>query len=80
MLAILMQGIKNEESYDIYKKLLKGDNIAKKADGTPFIGEVWPGDCVFPDFTNESTRFLILKYSNSEYQRTLGNFLCKSSA
>jgi alpha-glucosidase len=28
----------------------------QRANGTEFTGEVWPGECVFPDFTNAAVR------------------------
>jgi len=33
-----------------------GDNFVKKADGSEFVGVVWPGKAVFPDFTRQQTR------------------------
>ena len=30
--------------------------VVQNADGTPFIGPVWPGRCVFPDFTDPEAR------------------------
>ncbi|WP_251106768.1 TIM-barrel domain-containing protein [Alloacidobacterium dinghuense] len=33
-----------------------GDHFVKKADGSEFVGIVWPGDAVFPDFTRAQTR------------------------
>ena len=33
-----------------------GDHFVKKADGTEFVGIVWPGPAVFPDFTRAQTR------------------------
>jgi alpha-glucosidase len=33
-----------------------GDHFVKNSDGTTFVGEVWPGSSVFPDFTQKATR------------------------
>jgi len=33
-----------------------GDHFVKKADGSEFVGIVWPGPAVFPDFTRSQTR------------------------
>ncbi|MDE3186778.1 MAG: DUF5110 domain-containing protein [Acidobacteriota bacterium] len=33
-----------------------GDNFVKNPDGSEFVGIVWPGPAVFPDFTRASTR------------------------
>ena len=33
-----------------------GDHFIKKADGSEFVGIVWPGPAVFPDFTRAETR------------------------
>ena len=32
------------------------DHFVKDAGGAPFVGAVWPGSCVFPDFTRAATR------------------------
>jgi len=33
-----------------------GDHFVRNADGSTFVGMVWPGPSVFPDFTQKSTR------------------------
>src|SRR5271167_1011735 len=33
-----------------------GDHFVKNADGSEFVGVVWPGPAVFPDFTRAQTR------------------------
>ncbi|KAM3403740.1 hypothetical protein ACQJBY_007078 [Aegilops geniculata] len=53
---MLDPGIKKEKGYFVYDSGSETDVWIKKADDSPFIGEVWPGDCVFPDFTCERTR------------------------
>jgi alpha-glucosidase len=42
--------------YDIYETGTARDVWVKKADGTTYRGEVWPGWCVFPDYTRKETR------------------------
>ncbi|KAJ0970889.1 hypothetical protein J5N97_018848 [Dioscorea zingiberensis] len=53
---MLDPGIKHEEGYFVYDSGSDNDIWIQNADGKPFVGEVWPGPCVFPDFTNERTR------------------------
>ncbi|KAK9215057.1 hypothetical protein WN944_007060 [Citrus x changshan-huyou] len=53
---MLDPGIKHEDGYFVYDSGSKIDVWIQKADGTPFIGEVWPGPCVFPDYTQSKVR------------------------
>ncbi|XP_020262392.1 LOW QUALITY PROTEIN: uncharacterized protein LOC109838352 [Asparagus officinalis] len=53
---MLDPGIKNEEGYFVYDSGSDNDVWIKNAEGNPFVGEVWPGPCVFPDFTRGETR------------------------
>lgn len=56
VVTILDPGIKQEPGYWVYDEGLKGDHFVKMPDGTHYTGVVWPGVCVFPDFTREQTR------------------------
>lgn len=49
-------GIKAERGYPIYDQMMSGNMAVQKADGTVYQGDVWPGACVFPDFTRRETR------------------------
>ncbi|XP_027361090.1 uncharacterized protein LOC113869127 isoform X2 [Abrus precatorius] len=53
---MLDPGIKQEEGYFVYDSGSKNDVWVQKADGTPFVGDVWPGPCVFPDYTQSKVR------------------------
>ncbi|KAL6880662.1 hypothetical protein ACP4OV_012227 [Aristida adscensionis] len=53
---MLDPGIKNEKGYFAYESGSEDDVWVRKADENPFIGEVWPGDCAFPDFTSIKAR------------------------
>ncbi|OAY72905.1 Alpha-glucosidase 2 [Ananas comosus] len=53
---MLDPGIKYEEGYFVFDSGSKNDVWIQKADGKPFVGDVWPGPCVFPDFTQQKTR------------------------
>ncbi|HOC31522.1 MAG TPA: glycoside hydrolase family 31 protein [Armatimonadota bacterium] len=54
--VMLDPGVKVEEGYDVYETLKQAGFVVRNADGTPFIGPVWPGDCLFPDFTDAACR------------------------
>ncbi len=50
-------GIKKEDGYFVYDEGTANDVWTKRADKTTvFEGEVWPGVCVFPDYTNAAVR------------------------
>lgn len=49
-------GIKTESGYEPYEDGLANDVFIKYPDGTNYEGQVWPGWCHFPDFTNPKTR------------------------
>jgi len=44
------------QGYAPYDGGMKGDHFVKKADGSTYVAPVWPGDSVFPDFTQAATR------------------------
>jgi alpha-glucosidase len=44
------------EGYGPYDSGLAGDHFLKRPDGSAYVGTVWPGPCVFPDFTRSATR------------------------
>lgn len=48
-------GVKAENGYFVYDSGSKEDVWVKDSTGKNFVGTVWPGDCVFPDFTKEAT-------------------------
>ncbi|MEQ8627127.1 glycoside hydrolase family 31 protein [Ekhidna sp.] len=56
VVVICDPGIKIEENYKPYTSGKERDVFLKYSDGSYYEGEVWPGWCHFPDFTNEETR------------------------
>ncbi|CAH9080623.1 unnamed protein product [Cuscuta europaea] len=53
---MLDPGIKHEKGYFVYDSGCEKDIWIQTADGKPFVGDVWPGSCVFPDFTQSKAR------------------------
>jgi len=49
-------GVKKETRYFVHDQLVKGNMAVTAASGEDYVGSVWPGPCVFPDFTMEKTR------------------------
>jgi alpha-glucosidase len=69
---ILDPGIRQEPGDPVYDEGTQGDHWVKLPGGTPFWGKVWPGGCVFPDFTREKTR--------AWWSRLVGDFATRSGA
>jgi alpha-glucosidase len=45
-----------DQGYVPYDSGVAGDHVLKRPDGSLYIGRVWPGPSVFPDFTRRDTR------------------------
>jgi len=45
-----------DAGYAPYDSGVAGDRFVKNPDGSTYVGKVWPGDSVFPDFTQKETR------------------------
>jgi len=42
--------------YKPYDEGMAGDHFVKRPDGSTYVGVVWPGKAVFPDFTQKASR------------------------
>jgi alpha-glucosidase len=49
-------GVANQDGYFVHDSGNEKDVWVQRADGTEYTGYVWPGECVFPDYTNEGVR------------------------
>ncbi|CAG8440365.1 7604_t:CDS:2 [Ambispora gerdemannii] len=56
LVVIVDPGIKVKDGYDVYDEGLKKDVFMKRADGENFVGRVWPGETVFPDWFHPDTQ------------------------
>ena len=57
LMPILDAGVKQDkDDYDIYKEGIEKGYFVENPDGTVFVGRVWPGDAVFPDFGRPEVR------------------------
>jgi alpha-glucosidase len=54
--TIVDPGVKVDSGYDVYRELLARHDYVTWPDGSPYVGEVWPGRVLFPDFSLASTR------------------------
>ncbi|MBE3561151.1 MAG: DUF5110 domain-containing protein, partial [Ktedonobacteraceae bacterium] len=56
LVTILDPGTKVDEEYSIYREGMQKDYFCRYPDGEVFVGEVWPGASVFPDFSRAEVR------------------------
>jgi len=54
--AILDPGVKEEQGYSVYDRGMAGDHFLKRKNGDVYVGQIWPGASVFPDFTSQEAR------------------------
>lgn len=55
-ITIVDPGVKKDPGYFVYDEGEANGYFAKAADGATYVGKVWPGDSVFPDFTRPDVR------------------------
>jgi len=53
---MLDPGVKDDPADPTFRACVEGKHAVLRADGEAFRGSVWPGPCVFPDFTRAETR------------------------
>lgn len=56
IVTIIDPGVKKQKGYSIYETGLKNNYFATDKDGVTYVNRVWPGDAVFPDFSNGEVR------------------------
>ena len=57
LIPIVDVAIRQDENTPEYVSGVKDDVFCRSEEGEPFIGYVWPGKCVFPDYFQELKRF-----------------------
>ncbi|MFW5744830.1 MAG: TIM-barrel domain-containing protein [Spirochaetota bacterium] len=56
LVTIVDPGVKVDPDYPVYAEGANRDLFLRRADGSVYVGKVWPGEAVFPDYTNPETR------------------------
>ena len=56
MVPIIDPGLKSEPGLPLYDEARAGGHLCLTPEGGPFVGLVWPGETVFPDFILPTTR------------------------
>jgi alpha-glucosidase len=54
--TIVDPGVKNKLGYAVHDEGMDKNYFLRKADGRHFVGHVWPGASLFPDFTSPAVR------------------------
>lgn len=56
VVTIIDPGVKKDRGYAVYEEGLANGYFATDADGVTYVNRVWPGDSVYPDFTDAVVR------------------------
>jgi alpha-glucosidase len=56
LVTIVDPGVKNDDHFPVCRQGKEQGMFIRKPDGQWFTGPVWPGECVFPDFTDPRVR------------------------
>ena len=56
LITILDPGTKIDDHYNVYQQGMEHDYFCRYDNGNIFVGNVWPGACVFPDFSQSAVR------------------------
>ena len=63
IVPIIDPGVKSERGYKVYDHGIASDVFCRNVEGKPYIGMVWPGETVFPDFSLSRVRKWWAKYA-----------------
>jgi alpha-glucosidase len=56
VITIIDPGVKHDPGYWVFDQAIERDVVCKTEGGDVYIGQVWPGNTVFPDFVTEEAR------------------------
>ncbi len=56
VITIIDPGVKHDPGYWVFDEAVEHDVVCKTEGGDVYIGQVWPGNTVFPDFVTEEAR------------------------
>lgn len=56
VVSMIDPGVKADPQDPVFKEGIELDAFLKYPDGELYIGRVWPGNCVFPDFSSKGVR------------------------
>ncbi|MCW5937542.1 MAG: hypothetical protein KIT11_09580 [Fimbriimonadaceae bacterium] len=56
IVPIIDPGVKQEAGYRVFDDGMKNGVFCRNVEGQPYVGLVWPGETVFPDFTQPKVR------------------------
>lgn len=56
LVTIVDPGTKIDNDYFVYQQAMQNNYFCTYPNGTPFKGNVWPGACYFPDFSQDGVR------------------------
>jgi alpha-glucosidase len=56
VVTIIDPGVKKDKGYTVYDEGLENGYFATDKDGIPYVNRVWPGDALYPDFSNKQVR------------------------
>ena len=56
VVTIVDPGVKVDADYPVYTEGIRDGHFVRSGDGSVYVGKVWPGDAVFPDFSRTVTR------------------------
>lgn len=56
LVTIIDPGVKKDGKYEIYQTGLQNGYFVTDRDGVPYVNQVWPGDSLFPDFSDSAVR------------------------
>jgi alpha-glucosidase len=67
VVSIVNPGVKEDRSFALYQQGIKEKYFCTEPDGKFYVGVVWPGRTLFPDFTNPKVR----EWWSNQYQSLL---------
>jgi alpha-glucosidase len=56
VITIIDPGVKREPGYWVFDEAVERDVLCRTEGGDIYVGQVWPGETVFPDFATEDAR------------------------